>query len=441
MNDSSEQRDRRTGLGNLLATVWPPSWAVGSLVRRRKTFAVRFSQLAVVLFVAAGVARTIAWPERPFSAERAAALVLTGLGYIAWSVYLMWDAGRWFLWERGAGPQPAWPLRPSPARIAGFAVQLALAGLILRIGEPRGYGLLVWAVALPPVAFSVLYLHPPGVAVVSAVSVGLLIGNAVNWQGWAAVPGLLLPFFSAVLFTLVLMLLAVSSERARGEVERYAGELGEANRQLRQYAVQAEELAATRERNRLAREIHDSLGHYLTVVNVQLEAGRAVLERDPKLARDALDKAQAFTRQGLQEIRHSVAALRASPLDEQTLVDALRRVVEESRAGGLAAELHVLGESRTLTPQIELTLYRAAQEGLTNVRKHARAAAVRLLLDFRPASVCLSVSDDGVGAAGAEREGGFGLLGLRERTQLLGGQLRVRTAPGEGFTLEVEAPA
>jgi signal transduction histidine kinase len=273
------------------------------------------------------------------------------------------------------------------------------------------------------------------------MSMGILV--CVGWwHGWNSLPEALLEFSYGVLFTLVFSTLAVSSEKARGKVEGLAGELSAANRKLREYAVQAEELAAARERNRLAREIHDSLGHYLTVVNMQIEAARALQNCDPARARDALDKAQALTQQGLQDIRRSVATLRASPLNDQPLAEALRQIVDGSCATGLPAEMQVWGETRVLSPQARLTLYRAGQEGLTNVRKHARASQARLVLDFRSTTkVCLSVTDDGAGAAaGAAAAGGFGLLGLRERAQLLGGTVRVQTVPGAGFALEVEVP-
>jgi len=192
----------------------------------------------------------------------------------------------------------------------------------------------------------------------------------------------------------------------------------------------------------VAGEIHDSLGHYLTVVNVQLEAARALQPGDPAGAAAAVAKAQALTREGLQEVRRSVSALRASPLDNRSLAEALRRLVEENREAGLQTEVETAGEARRLPQPAELTLYRAAQEGLTNVRKHARTAHARLLLDFRQASlVRVTVSDQGAGAvAGDSDKAGFGLLGLRERAQLLGGRVRVWTEPGQGFTLEVEVP-
>jgi signal transduction histidine kinase len=102
---------------------------------------------------------------------------------------------------------------------------------------------------------------------------------------------------------------AVREQRGRAEVQRLADELGVANRQLREYAGQVEELAAARERNRMAREIHDTLGHYLTAVNMQLEAARALLATDPEKAADGMSKALALTHEGLADVRRSVATL------------------------------------------------------------------------------------------------------------------------------------
>jgi signal transduction histidine kinase len=206
--------------------------------------------------------------------------------------------------------------------------------------------------------------------------------------------------------------------------------------------VQNEELAVTRERNRLAREIHDTLGHYLTVVNIQLEAARAVQSTDPVRLADALNTAQGLAQKGLRDIRLSVATLRAPTPDDQPLTETLRQLVSQGDTSGLAVEMEVLGEPRPISPQARLSLYRAGQEGLTNVRKHARVASAQLVLDFRSvAKVSLSVTDHGVGAPnGAATSGSFGLLGLRERAQLLGGTVRVETAPGAGFTMMMEVP-
>jgi signal transduction histidine kinase len=442
MSDSSSQPRASTVARRFFTTVWPAVSAADSESQRRKKFALRCGQLTVVAMVVFAVAGRMAaqssWPQ-------AAGLVAAGLVYVVWYLYGLRGAVRWVLWQRGAGPPPVWPPPAGRKEVVYFAVQLGLAGLICWLGGRKGSPLLVWLVLLPPVAQSAFMLRRGGVAVVSGISMGLLVGVGCwqhGWRGWDPLPESLLEFSYAVLFTLVLTTLAVSSERARGEVERLAGELSAANEKLRAYAVQAEELAATRERNRLAREVHDSLGHYLTVVNVQIEAARALRERDPARTWDALDQAQALTQQGLQDIRRSVAALRASPLDDQPLAQVLHEVVNRSCATGLAAELQVWGEARALSPQARLALYRAGQEGLTNVRKHARVAEARLALDFRaPAKVSLSVTDKGAGAdLATATAGGFGLLGLRERVQLLGGAVRVQTAPGAGFFLEVEVP-
>jgi signal transduction histidine kinase len=278
------------------------------------------------------------------------------------------------------------------------------------------------------------------VVLVSLSSLAFLSYTVATWYGWGFVPGALLPFSFALIFTLVFTLLAVSSEKSRSQMERLAAELSTANHKLREYAVQAEELAATRERNQLGREIHDSLGHYLTVVNVQIEAARALWKSDPIRARDALAKAQSFTREGLMDIRRSVATLRSSPLDNKPLVEVLRQMVVKSQTTGLSAELKLMGEERSLSPPVAWTLYRAGQEGLTNVRKHAQAKNVVLILDFQTAGkIGLRISDDGVGAA-ENITSGFGLIGLRERAQILGGEVWVQTSPQAGFTLEMVVP-
>lgn len=443
MNDASSSPSGGSGLTELLATAWPAMAAADSKLQQRKKLAIRAGHLAMVIMVLAVVAATVATGFHEFSVLRLIALLATSLTYIAWSVYGTRGVVRLVLWNQDSPPPSRSSSMPHWGAFPYFAVQLALAGLVYALGEQGHTPSLVWLALLPPVAYSVFLLERVGITLVSTVTLAVFVANVARFHGWRAVPYALLAFSFAVLFTLVFTLLAVSAEKARDDVQRLATELGEANRKLREYAVQVEELAAARERNRLAREIHDTLGHYLTVVNVQLEAARAVGGRDPLGARQALDKAQSLTQEGLQEIRRSVAALRSSPLDNKSLAEALRQLVEESRSTGLAAGLQVRGQPRTLAPQAELTLYRAGQEGLTNIRKHAQAKSADMVLDFQsPDRVRLILTDDGVGAANdGAAPACFGLLGLRERAQLLGGRVSVRTAPRAGFALEVEVPA
>ncbi len=405
----------------------------------RKTLALRAVQWAMAAMVAVAVAGALITGDQELRAARLGLLLSAALAYIVWSLYSTRDVIQYALWHHGASPPPPFP---SPGRlrpVVHIAIQFVLAEAIVALAGPlRSIGLL-WLVLLPPIGQSIMFLRWPGIMVVAVLSVALHTANVAWWHGWAPVP-LALPGFSvAVLFTLAFTQITVSAEKARGEVERLAAELNEANGQLREYALQAEELAATRERNRMAREIHDSLGHCLTVVHVQLEAARATFDRNPVHALEALGKAQKVAQTGLSDIRRSVAALRVSPLHDRPLAEAIGQLVSESQSTGLAAHAMVQGRPRPLPPQAELTLYRAAQEGLTNCRKHAQATTASVLLDFQSEGVVrLAVTDNGVGAADTSQ--GFGLLGLRERAQLLGGQIRVRTAPGEGFSLEVEVP-
>jgi signal transduction histidine kinase len=240
--------------------------------------------------------------------------------------------------------------------------------------------------------------------------------------------------------------LAVKEREAGARARALAEELARANDKLREYAARVEDLATVAERNRVAREIHDTLGHSLSVVHVQLEAARAVLARDPASALAAIVRARAVNEEGLAEVRRSVAMLRGPPLDGRPLPNAVAQLVDEARATGLEASLEIQGEARPVAAPAAFALYRAAQEALTNVRKHAHAGSVRVRLSFGDSKgISLQVGDDGCGAGGDRSGGGggggFGLLGVQERIALLGGGMFIETSPGRGYTLTVELPA
>lgn len=332
----------------------------------------------------------------------------------------------------GRGPVAAW---------AYLIAQTALSSVVLYLSGARGFTSLLYF----PLVSHALYLLPRwqgfvfGAVVVAAF---MLVISLLADFGLALANSFTV--VAGVVFVLVFTDVALRADRSRREVERLASELAKANQQLRAHAAQVEALATATERNRLAREIHDSLGHYLTVINVQLEAARLLLENQApnpsgERAVAALRKAQALAQDGLADVRRSVAALRAGPGDGRPLPEALQALADEARAAGVVTYFNLHGAPRPLTAQAEQTLYRAAQEALTNVRKHARASRAEVTLDYaQPGRVRLTVTDNGVGSAAAN--GGFGLLGLRERVQLLGGTVETHTAPGEGFRLEVEAP-
>ncbi len=408
---------------------------------RRRKLAVRAGHLAMMIMIIVTVGSSIAADFAKFNASGIGSLGVASVVYIVWNLLGTRGIVAVVLWEKNS-PPPVETRVPRCGAVLYFTVQIALAGMVFLTTDHCHVPNLVWLVLLPPVAYAVFLLEWRGITFVSLLMIAVLAANAYRWQGLTYVIFAAVAFSFAVLFTLVFSLLAVHSEKARSEVQRLASELESANRQLREYAVQAEELAVTRERNRIAREIHDSLGHYLTVVNVQIEAARALESNgDPAKAREAIAKAQAFTQEGLQDIRRSLAALRASPLDNKSLADALRELVAASQGAGLPTEFELQGTPRQLTSPVELSLYRAVQEGLTNARKHAQAGQVRVILNFQTADkTSVLVQDDGLGAVLEKTSHGFGLLGLRERAHLLGGKVLVETGSNVGFKLKLEVP-
>lgn len=244
---------------------------------------------------------------------------------------------------------------------------------------------------------------------------------------------------SALAFVMIFTYVAVRESDAREEVQKLATQLNQANQQLRDYAVQAEELATTKERNRLAREIHDTLGHYLTVINMQLNAAQATMAASPDKAQDALQKAQRLTQEGLTEVRHSVAALRESPMANRPFPELVAELLTETNTTGIATDHTITGTPRPLEPKVQMTLYRTVQEALTNTRKHGRASLVSITLDYSSLTqIAVTIVDNGVGTN--QPEGGFGLIGIRERVQLLDGTVSIQTQPGAGFIIHVTLP-
>jgi signal transduction histidine kinase len=255
-----------------------------------------------------------------------------------------------------------------------------------------------------------------------------------------------------VLFTVGLVLVitiarVVNKEKAsRTRAEELLAELEVSHQQLKDYAGQVAELATTRERNRLARDIHDTLGHYLAVINVQLEKALAFRAKKPREADQAVSDAKQLASEALQDVRRSVSALRATE-ELPELIPSLSELVERVRSDHCSIELHIEGSEDGFSKPGLLTLYRAAQEGLTNIQKHAGASHAWIELHFGEQEATLSLRDNGRGfdPLGQQhlqpgREGGYGLQGLQERLELVGGSLKVESAPGAGTSLRVTVP-
>jgi signal transduction histidine kinase len=231
-------------------------------------------------------------------------------------------------------------------------------------------------------------------------------------------------------------------------------ELDKANQRLVRYAATLEELAISQERNRLARELHDTLAHTLSALAVQLDAIATVWVQVPPRVRTMLQRALAMTRTGLDDTRRALGALRATPLEDVGLAAAVSQLAEAAAArGGLALHLEVSESPWNLVPEVEQCYYRVAQEAIENVVKHAQARSMRVSLLCEEGSLLLQVADDGLGFSvetleaepepsgqrnlsrayeGSYTAVKFGIRGMQERAELIGASLEIESTEGGG---------
>lgn len=311
----------------------------------------------------------------------------------------------------------------APLTIAVFAFVPACA-LMLFVLYPH-----IWA--LLPVYRAIIGT----VTVLAAVAAVLLSHSGLGAGG-------LLP---AVTFTVaglvIALLLGLWITRIIEQSRQRAALLAELAATRSELASVSREAGALAERARVARDIHDTLAQGFASVLLQLEAVAAELEMDPDAAQHHVAAAQRTARANLAEARSLVGALTPPDLRAASLVDALRRLVERSgQEIGLSIGFHVAGEARALPANQEVVLFRAVQEALTNVRKHAGAGAVEVTLNYLDEETHLTVRDDGRGFLPGNGSSGFGLAGMRSRAAEAGGSLAVDTEPGAGVTVRLELP-
>jgi signal transduction histidine kinase len=296
-------------------------------------------------------------------------------------------------------------------------------GIGMKINSMAPGGLLP-LILLPIAAQAVALLPRVWAALICMLVIAGVSGNLSWVPDWPAWFRNIASATAAVVFVVVYVGVAAREREARLRVEKLSAEVAQ--------------LAAANERNRLAREIHDTLGHYLTVIHVQLEAARALIAADPERGLLAINRAQALAKDGLTAVRQSVKALREDSRVEG-IAEQLASLVDAVRDESFSATFNTTGNPRPVTAAVALALHRTALEALTNVRKHAAAQLVDIVLAFRPdGRVHLRVHDDGQGSA--RLDGGFGLTGIRERAEQLGGSVAFHTAAGQGFTLDMELP-
>ncbi len=211
----------------------------------------------------------------------------------------------------------------------------------------------------------------------------------------------------------------------------------------------AARLATIEERNRLAREIHDTLAQGLAAITLQLETADALMDAKPERAHEAVQRALNLARGNLEEARRSVMDLRAAPLQKHTLPEALAALAQRACDGSSLAEVQYVFAPNdnfpTMPTRVEASIYRIAQEALANACKHAEARHISLSLSVADQAVRLVVLDDGRGfdpekVAHITRDGHFGLAGMSERVKLLGGTICIQSEPGAGTEIAVQVP-
>ncbi len=258
------------------------------------------------------------------------------------------------------------------------------------------------------------------------------IGRRLPPEGQRRLHGLIMSFqlnfivlFGLSLLLVVLLINALLTERQSQQ------RLQRANQNLRESAQAIEKLAMDQERSRIARDIHDSLGHSLTALNIQLESALKLWEKDPARSQKFLGEAKRLGSQSLQEVRQSVAALRPDPLAGETLAGAIARLLadtQNSQADPTGLKItQDIQLNRPLPANLNVILYRIVQEGLTNIVKHAHASHIHLHLVRSQTIATLTLEDDGVGFDPSSARTGFGLQSMRDRAQATGGTFAINS--------------
>lgn len=263
-------------------------------------------------------------------------------------------------------------------------------------------------------------------AAVLHLAVGIWVSRQSGYQ---------LVFFGQAIVRIILLymvplIVSVLAERER----KQHTQLEVAYQRLQRHAATVEQLAISRERNRMARDLHDTLAHSLSALTVQLEALRTLLANDPEAAKAAVDELRGMAQQGLEESREAIQALRSDPVETWGLEGALRDMLQSFMARtGVEAEFSVAGDEAELTTHEAHALFRIVDEALSNVERHAAAQKVAVRLACGVDRIDLVVQDDGTGFGPADvSPGRYGLTGMHERAAMVGASLEVDSQPGLG---------
>ena len=267
-------------------------------------------------------------------------------------------------------------------------------------------------------------------------------------RSWIIVAESLMTFTNILLFLLFVLTMIIRQKAENSRILRLNmalsgknAELHEANVKLQEYSETIKRMTEIEERNRLAREIHDTLGHALTGIVVSADAGKILFDAAPEEAKARFDVIGQTARQGLEDVRRSIRALRPDALESRDLESALEKMIENFRETTGADIRYAQEAGKLLLAQDEeVTVYRIVQEGMTNAIRHGKATQINLIIDRKDRNLRVRIFDNGVGMQG--KKTGFGLNYMKERVELLKGTLRYgnREDGSRGFSLEAEIP-
>ncbi|MBV7327627.1 sensor histidine kinase [Chloroflexi bacterium TSY] len=367
-----------------------------------------------------------------FASVIAAAAVVLRIDQPAGDVWPLWGLLFFFIVALGVSR-----MHLSPVQITTLLTLLTVSAALGTFREE-----VLNLLFIPTTILAVTLLSPRQgmiwVILAALINLGLqLYQNNYSLQGLqdGVVTGMLLFFLSGL--ASLLRYAAVAHRRS----QQLLGELQEAHQQLREYADQVEELAVSEERNRLARDLHDTMGHRLTASVVQLEAAECIVTDEPERVVQMMTAVRKQLSEGLGELRRTVTMLHTPDEADFSLSVALEQLARDfSRATALQIQVTVPDNPPSLSEKVGLILYRVAQEALTNVQRHAHAHEVNLALQISSQRIRLCVTDDGVGFSPEAETSGFGLRSIRERATTLEGKVVLTAKVGQGTFLCFELP-
>jgi signal transduction histidine kinase len=379
------------------------------------------------------VSRAPWWP-RTLSLRRDLALPLVLLAVQLTSAATI--EGRWHLFSpsRALGPTDWVLLVAGPVALAArcrYPVPVLWVTLLATTFAPSGTG-------LTHVSFIVAFFVAATVG--KRYPAWLALALTFVWTIWLAplIYGYAVPANDALALAGWLLAVAIAAEATRIRAERVAAT--RASRQLEQRRRQSEE------RLRIARDLHDVIGHNISLINVQASMGLDLMDSQPEQVRAALSAIKSASKEALEELRTVLTTLRrdddVAPRSPAPGLNRLPELIELTRAAGLSVEVELVGEAPPLPPAVHLAAYRIVQESLTNVARHAGRARVTVRVTYGDADVHVEIDDDGKAPPGraAAIGTGSGITGMRERATALGGDLSAGFRDGGGFRVSARLP-